>query len=263
MSEKVIVVKNQEGCFTQTLNLGCAFVFAIVGLLVLGSCWVMHKATEDAPERPSGASVRSYAKSSTLTAPPSEIVSMMLRKSLRDYMNDPSSYQPGNTRIGDHPDGFAYVHEYRGKNAFGATIKDMCGMLCKTNTGKYAWTFYDRDQLPELLRDVTINGKPIAQLACEGTSTPSSQKPTDDTPQPSAKPASAAQPSAQPVREIRETTCSACSGRGTIPVTVRCAKCGGAGRIYMSGKWQSCPKTRTNGTKSCPTCNGSGKTKSM
>ena len=62
MAEKVIVVKNQEGCFMQTLNLGCAFVFAIVGLLVLGSCWVMHKATEEAPERPSAASVRSYAK---------------------------------------------------------------------------------------------------------------------------------------------------------------------------------------------------------
>ena len=142
-------------------NLCFLGVILIAGVFFWNFFSAIEEDRQERPGRPSGASARQDAQSSTLTAPPSEIVSMMLRNALRDYMNDPSSYQPGSTRVGDHPDGFAYVHEYRGKNALGATIKDMCGMLCKTNTGKYAWTFYNRDQLPELLKLVTVNGQPL------------------------------------------------------------------------------------------------------
>ena len=50
-SEKVIVVQQREGCFLQTLNVGCALIFAIIGLLVLGSCWGIYKITEDSPKQ--------------------------------------------------------------------------------------------------------------------------------------------------------------------------------------------------------------------
>ena len=145
-------------------NLCFLGVILIAGVFFWNFFSAIEEDRQERPGRPSGASVRSDAHSSTLTArtpPDADLVAFMFRKALRDYMNDPSSYQPGSTRIGDHPDGFAYIHEYRGKNAFGATIKDMCGMLCKTNTGKYAWTFYNRDQLPELLKLVTVNGQPL------------------------------------------------------------------------------------------------------
>lgn len=119
-------------------NLCFLGVILIAGVFFWNFFSSIEDGRQERPGRPSGASVRSDAQSSTSTArtpPDADLVAFMFRKALRDYMNDPSSYQPGSTRIGDHPDGFAYVHEYRGKNAFGATIKDMCGMLCKTNTG--------------------------------------------------------------------------------------------------------------------------------
>ena len=247
-------------------NLCFLGVILIAGIFFWNFFSAIEEDRQERQGRPSGASARQDAQSSTSNArtpPDADLVAFMFRKALRDYMNDPDSYKPTNTRIGNHPKGWAYVHEFRGKNAFGAMIKDCCGLLCSTNSGDYSWTFYDRDQLPDLLKDVTVNGKPIAQPAREGTSTPPAEKPTADTPPSSAKPASAVQPSARPIREIHETTCSACSGRGTIPATVRCSKCGGAGRIYQSGKWQSCPKTITSGTKTCPTCNGTGKTSSL
>jgi uncharacterized membrane protein YvbJ len=34
-SEKVIVEKNQEGCFLQTLNIGCMFIVVIIVIIVV------------------------------------------------------------------------------------------------------------------------------------------------------------------------------------------------------------------------------------
>ena len=52
--ERIIVVDggHREGCFLQTLNVGCALIFAIIGLLILGSCWTMHKVAESRSEMP-------------------------------------------------------------------------------------------------------------------------------------------------------------------------------------------------------------------
>lgn len=62
--EKIIIVKeNREGCFLQTLNAGCALIFAIIGLAVLGSCYGVYRLSESKAERPSTPSERLDDKS--------------------------------------------------------------------------------------------------------------------------------------------------------------------------------------------------------
>ena len=78
----------------------------------------------------------------------------MFSKALRNYLNDPDSYKPGLLRHGAHPQGYAFIQEFRAKNAFGAMIKQSAGLLAATNTGEIAWTFYTPDQTPALLREV-------------------------------------------------------------------------------------------------------------
>ena len=90
------------------------------------------------------------------TAQPSNIeLELMISNTMRRELNDPSSYSPIGTRIARHPEGFAYVHEFRAKNGFGALVKDSWGFLYSTNHS--SWTFYTRDALPDLLKDITID----------------------------------------------------------------------------------------------------------
>jgi len=57
-------------------------------------------------------------------------------------------------RHGAHPQGYAFIQEFRAKNALGAMIKQSAGLLAETNTGEITWTFYTPEQTPALLREV-------------------------------------------------------------------------------------------------------------
>lgn len=89
-----------------------------------------------------------------LSEPDPIIAETMFQRALRDYLHDPSSYKPGLLRHGAHPKGYAFIQEFRAKNAFGAVIKQSAGFLAATNTGEITWTFYDPEQTPALLREV-------------------------------------------------------------------------------------------------------------
>ena len=82
------------------------------------------------------------------------IAETLFRDALRNYLNDPDSYKPGMLRHGAHPQGYAFIQEFRAKNAFGAMIKQTAGLLASTNTGKITWTFYTPEQTPDLLLEV-------------------------------------------------------------------------------------------------------------
>lgn len=223
--------------FATLKNIGCLAVIIIVAFVA----FVVYKAADDAA--PSGR-VNTRPDDSVSSEPLPDVVSLMFHKSCRNYMNDPDSYKPGNTRIGNHPEGYAYVHEFRGRNAFGGMIKDICGLLYSTNT--HSWTFFDKDQLPELLKDVTVNGKHITDESGR------SAAPRADPPKPTAKPTAAPEPT------VKISTCSKCKGKGVVAVQSNCSKCGGAGRIYVNGKWTPCPKKVKTGERKCRDCDGAG-----
>ena len=223
--------------FATLKNIGCLAVIIIVAFVA----FVVYKAADDAA--PSGR-VNTRPDVSESSEPLPDVVSLMFHKSCRNYMNDPDSYKPGNTRIRNHPEGYAYVHEFRGRNAFGGMIKDICGLLYSTNT--HSWTFFDKDQLPELLKDVTVNGKRITDESGR------SAAPRADPPKPTAKPTAAPEPTG------KISTCSKCKGKGVVSVKSACSKCGGAGRIYVNGKWTPCPKKVKTGERKCRDCDGAG-----
>jgi hypothetical protein len=87
-------------------------------------------------------------------------VKMMFAKSLRNYLNDPKSYEPGDIRMGEHKKGYAFIHSFRAKNAFNATVKNVCALLYQTNATPN-WIFYNQDQVSAFLDEVTVNGQPV------------------------------------------------------------------------------------------------------
>lgn len=239
--------------FNIVKNIGCLAVIAIAGVFfysVYQSIEKIDSAAASAPERPRDKNAK----------PDNMVVELMFRKAVRDYMNDPDSYKPGSIRMGDHPDGFAYVHEFRGKNAFGAMIKDMCGLLFQTNS--QSWTFYNKDQLPDLLKDVsqpetereevkpTKPAPTISHKRVEPTTRANNVDKTTEHIQ-----AQSPSPTVSHEKPVEKPICSRCNGTGTIESKTRCMKCGGAGRIYVNGAWKSCPKTISAGRKPCPDCN--------
>ncbi len=93
-------------------------------------------------------------QSDPLAEPEPIIAETMFRKALRDYLHDPESYKPGMLRHGAHPQGYAFIQEFRAKNALGAMIKQSAGLLASTNTGEITWTFYTPEQTDALIREV-------------------------------------------------------------------------------------------------------------
>jgi len=151
MSKTVIVQKNSS-CLS-----GCVIgVAIIIGALVLcmKSCAnsvreiQKEQAKREAMKTPEQRAAEAIAK------PPLDAVKWKFADAIREYLNDPSSYQPGTIREGPHENGYAYVQEFRAKNAFGAYIKQQAGFLIATNTGELAWTFYSPEALPALISEV-------------------------------------------------------------------------------------------------------------
>ena len=92
----------------------------------------------------------------TISKPMPDILPLKFSQAMRKYLRDPDSYKPGDIRYHDHPNGFAYFHDYRAKNGFGGYTQEVCGFLCATNTGKRVWTFYNQDAVPQLLKECGI-----------------------------------------------------------------------------------------------------------
>lgn len=143
-------------------GIGCAIggvLMLAIALLLAKSCAVTVDAAKHAQHDQAGQNTTKQqataaSASNSLSEPDPIIAELMFRKSLRNYLNDPDSYKPGLLRHGAHPQGYAFIQEFRAKNAFGAMIKQSAGLLAATNTGEIAWTFYTPDQTPGLLREV-------------------------------------------------------------------------------------------------------------
>ena len=140
--EKIIVVKERRsGCLTQFL--------LIVGVVFAIGFYLVGRNNEDQSSQPAAAS-------RDPNDPPSRLsLDFMLQKAAKKYLNDPSSYSPIETKIARHPDGYFFFHEFRAKNPLGAIVKSEFGLLYSTNST--SWTFVDRDALPAVMNEITID----------------------------------------------------------------------------------------------------------
>ncbi|MBO7687254.1 MAG: hypothetical protein J6V72_12760 [Kiritimatiellae bacterium] len=152
MSEKTIIVKKQSSCLS-----GCAIGIAvIIGSLVffMKSCTDTIRESQKELARREAEKTPEQRAAEAIAKPPIEAVKWKFADAIRAYLHDPSGYQPGTIREGPHNDGYAYVQEFRAKNALGAYIKQQAGFLIATNTGELAWTFYSPEALPALISEV-------------------------------------------------------------------------------------------------------------
>jgi hypothetical protein len=158
-NKKVIINKNSS-CLS-----GCVLgVAIIVGVLAfyIKSCESTHESNAErakrevvkAHEQHEAEKTPEQREAEKTAKPPIEAVKWKFADAIREFLHDPSSYQPGIIREGPHENGYAYVQEFRAKNAFGAYIKQQAGFLIATNTGELAWTFYSPEALPTLIREV-------------------------------------------------------------------------------------------------------------
>lgn len=128
-------------------KIGCLAVIGIIAFIVLIVKSVANSPSVDVKIDP--------------TERPNEMtVKMMFAKSLRNYLNDPKSYEPRDIRTGEHKKGYAFIHSFRAKNAFNATVKNVCALLYQTNATPN-WIFYNQDQVDAFLDEVTVDGMPV------------------------------------------------------------------------------------------------------
>ena len=144
-----IAMKNKSGKVSIG-GIGC-LVILVAGFFIMRACL---NDTRSTLERSQNAQQTNEPSANSLAEPDPTVAETMFRKSLRDYLNDPDSYKPGMLRHGAHPQGYAFIQEFRAKNALGAMIKQSAGLLAATNSGEITWTFYTPEQTPALLREV-------------------------------------------------------------------------------------------------------------
>lgn len=126
---------------TGCLKVGCLCAIAFAGLII-------YKAARSTPPKQSTTTdKRDNAE------PEDYIVEMQFRHVLRKHLNDPESYRPGEIKKLPHPDGYAYVHAFRAKNAFGAFVINYAGLVYSTNAASIAWTYYDNSQIAQLYKE--------------------------------------------------------------------------------------------------------------
>ena len=153
MADKIIVVEKKRGG-----GCGCLAILAMAA----GVVWMMYSCHSDMQQ--TAAEIRAHEAAKTpeqraadaIAKPMTDVVSLQFSRALKENLRDPDSYKPGAIRYHDHPNGFAYFHDYRAKNGFGGYTQEVCGFLCATNTGKRVWTFYNQDALPQLLKECGI-----------------------------------------------------------------------------------------------------------
>ena len=136
-------------------NIGCltVIVFAII----------IFNAVKNAPEHVATPSANK--KESAAQMPDAMIIEMQFRQGDRSHLR--RTYGPkanigkaSTPRVGNHPDGWAFVHQFTGTDELGHAVESMSGLLYKTNASP-SWTYYSAEALPDLLKEVTVNGKPL------------------------------------------------------------------------------------------------------
>lgn len=144
--------------FKTIKNLGCLVIIGLAG-------WFFYGIYSDIEERESATP---SAKRNPNAPPDAAIVELMFQKTDRDHLR--KTYGPkanvdkgGTPRVGNHRDGWFYIREYSGHDELGRTVQAFSGLLYKTNAAT-AWTYYTQDTIPDILPQVTVNGKPLSDF---------------------------------------------------------------------------------------------------
>ena len=145
--------------FKTIKNIGCLTIIGLAG-------WFFYGIYSDIGEHESATPSTTAIDSSK--PPDAADIDFMFKKADRDHLR--KKYGPkanvdkGTTpRVGNHRDGWFYIREYIGHDELGRTVNGYSGLLYKTNSAT-AWTYYAQDALPDILSDVTVNGKPLSDL---------------------------------------------------------------------------------------------------
>lgn len=157
--EKIIVVRERRrGCGIFSLLILIAIIYGGYRLAIDWKSDLDRETERKIYELEHGSGVTIDELIARECAPPTDAeVMAAFRDALKPRLHDPSSYKPADTRgPHPHPNGRAYVQSYRAKNRLGATVLERAGLLCATNLGRRVWTYYDSDQLSDLL----INQRP-------------------------------------------------------------------------------------------------------
>lgn len=153
MADKVIVVKERR-------RGSCGCILCV--LLSAGVVWLIYSCHQDM-ER-TAAQIRAQEAALTpeqraaraIEKPLDDIIPLKFANALKPYLRNPDSYKPGSVRYHDHPRGYVYFHDYNAQNGFGGYAREVCGLLCETNTGQRVWTFYTHDQVDVLFRECGV-----------------------------------------------------------------------------------------------------------
>ena len=140
-------------------NIGCLAIIILAG-------WFFYGVYSDIENAESSRPARSAVDNSR--QPDADIVEMMFARADRDHLRE--KYGPkanvgksGTPRVGNHRDGWFYIHEYAGRDELGRTVQEYSGMLYKTNSAT-SWTYYAQDALADILPEVTVNGQPLPNI---------------------------------------------------------------------------------------------------
>ena len=145
--------------FKTIKNIGCLVIICLAGWFFYG----IYSEIEEHQSATPSATVRDP------NAQPSEVeIDLMFNKADREHLR--SKYGPkaniGKTatpRVGNHRDGWFYIREFSGHDELGRAVQGYSGLLYKTNAAT-AWTYYTQDTIPDILPDVTVNGKPLSDI---------------------------------------------------------------------------------------------------
>lgn len=140
-------------------KIGCLAIIILAG-------WFFYGVYSDIENAESSRPSRSAVDNSR--QPDADIVEMMFTRADRDHLRE--KYGPkanvgksGTPRVGNHRDGWFYIREFSGHDELGRAVQGYSGLLYKTNAAT-AWTYYTQDTIPDILPDVTVNGKPLSDI---------------------------------------------------------------------------------------------------
>lgn len=145
--------------FKTIKNIGCLVIICLAG-------WFFYGIYSEIDEHES--TTPSAIMRDPNTPPDAAAIEFMFQKADRDHLR--KKFGPkanidkgGTPRVGNHRDGWFYIREFSGHDELGRAVQGYSGLLYKTNSAT-AWTYYTQDAIPDILPDVTVNGKPLSDF---------------------------------------------------------------------------------------------------